>query len=199
MGGFGEKIERCLKIERGCRAFSSCRLLFSCFSFRFFPIHSKMSSVSVSSKPTTKAWYFKAGEKSVKLIDYNPDNVRTLLECRTIDCITIYTTKGIFTILFNDNGLYEDTVFNKPAHQVLGKLPINWGTMNGNYIVRCSKEAENEDEDGINVDMPSIDFKEWITLCSDVLMESHKRKAERMKAEGFKKTSSYGGFSIYTA
>ena len=168
-------------------------------SFLSFPIHSKMSSVSISSKPTTKAWYFKAGEKSVKLIDYNSDNIYTLLGCEMLDCITIHTTKGIFTILFNDNGLYEDTVFNKPAHQVLGKLPINWGTMNGNFIVKCSKEAEDEDEENTNIDMPSIDFKEWITLCSDVLMESHKRKAERMKAEGFKKTSSYGGFSIYTA
>ncbi len=158
-------------------------------------------SSSISSKPTTKAWYFKAGEKSVKLIDYNPDEIYTLLECNTIDCQSIYTSKGIFTILYNDNGLYEDTIFNKPASQVLGKLPIRWGTMNGNYIVKCSIENPDPDADefNLNVDMPSIGFKEWITLCSDVMLESQKRRAERYKAEGFKEVFNDGGFSISTA
>jgi hypothetical protein len=152
-----------------------------------------MSSVS----NTTKAWYFKAGEKSVKLIDYHPDNIYTLLGCETIDAQTIHTPKGIFTILFNDNGRWEDKVFNKPAAQVLGKLPIQWGTMNGNYIVKCSKEQE--DDENINVDMPAIGFKEWIDLCSTVMRESQKRRAEWYAAQGFKEVSKVGPYSISVA
>ena len=155
-------------------------------------------SSSVPSK-TTKAWYFKAGENKVKLIDYNPKDIHSLLECRTIDSQSIYTSKGIFTIFYNDNGLYEDTIFNKPASQVLGKLPIQWGTMTGNYIVKCSIEATDDDDENIDVDMPTIGFKEWITLCSEVMLESHKRRAERMKADGFKEVFNMGGFSISVA
>ena len=153
-------------------------------------------SSSIVSKPSSKAWYFKAGESKVKLIDYKSDDLQTLLECRMVDCQSIYTSKGIFTIFYNDNGIYEDTVFNKPASQVLGKLPIMWGTMNGNFIVKCSMESSDEEEDNINIDMPTIGFKEWITLCSDVMRESQKRQAERMKADGYKEVYNKGGFSV---
>jgi hypothetical protein len=149
-----------------------------------------------------KAWYFKAGESKVKLIDYVPSykNTQALLQCDTIDSQTIHTDKGIFTIYFNDNGRWEDKVFNKPASQVLGKLPIQWANMNGNYIVECSTSAvDDEDYDYIPCDMPSIGFKEWIDLCSTVMRESQKRSAERYKAEGFKEVFNSGGFSVSVA
>jgi hypothetical protein len=158
-------------------------------------------TTAVPTKKTTKVWYFKAGENSVKLIDYHPDDIHALLECDYLDCQTIYTSKGIFTIYFNDNGLYEDNVINKPASQVLGKLPINWGRqlLTGNYIVKCTTEETDDDGEYIAIDMPSMGFKEWITICSDVLHESHKRRVERMKAEGYKEVFNKGGFSVSVA
>jgi hypothetical protein len=121
-----------------------------------------------ASKTSFKAWYFKAGESNVKLIDYVPscENMTALIQCDTVDSMRIHTDKGIFSIYYNDNGLWEDNVFNEPASQILGKLPIDWANMNGNYVVKCSTSAVDEDGDYIGCDMPSIGFKEWIDLCS---------------------------------
>jgi hypothetical protein len=132
-----------------------------------------MTSVSV--------WHFEAGVSVVKVIK-TPVTLKTLyalLNCKTVDAQTIQTSLGIFTIWYNDNGIADETVFNKPASQVLGKLPIRWGTMNGNFVVTFSKPAKGDDDsddDGEpeRADMPIIGFKEWIDLCSKAISERWK-------------------------
>ena len=159
-----------------------------------------MAAASTTSKKSVKAWYFKAGEDKVLLIDYVPtyDNLRKLLNCETIDGQHIETDIGTFNIMYNDNGMYEDTEFNKPATQVLGKLPIRWGTMNGNYLVYCSKTGEYDEaaDDIVRCDMPSISFKYWIHKCSTVLREAQRKREEHYKAMGMKTLYSGGGFTV---
>jgi hypothetical protein len=132
---------------------------------------------------SVNAWYFKAGATAVKLVKYDRSlkTLHKLLECDTVDCQVIHTDTGNYTIWYNDNGLYEDKVFNKPASQVIGKLPIRWGTMNGNFLVTFGKPNPRDDEEDTPADIPAIGFKDWITLCSDVMREAQRRREEMWK------------------
>jgi hypothetical protein len=153
----------------------------------------------MSSSNTVKAWYFKAGETSVKTINYNAedrDTLKKLLDCEYVGCQTIKTSKGIFTIIFNDNGFYEDTLYNKPATLVLGKIPI-WGgrELTGNYIVKCSLYYE---DDTIQIDMPKITFKEWIDVCREAILKAQKISNDYYKAMGFTEVYNDGMYSVST-
>lgn len=133
-----------------------------------------------------KTWYFKAGESSVKLlpVDCCEDgmprlkDLHRLLNCHTLDATYIHTHMGVFSIWYNDLGLYEDFVFNKPASQVLGKLPIRWSNMNGNYLVMFHPTGDLD----TYLHMPSIGFKLWIQICTEALHKQHER-ARAMRAE----------------
>lgn len=131
------------------------------------------------------AWYFKAGETSVKLqtIDINDSetggprlqDMHRLLDCHTLDAQFIHTDMGIFSIWFNDLGMYEDFVFNKPASMVLAKLPIAWSNMNGNYLVMFHPKGDPD----TYLDIPAIGFKQWIAMCSEALHKHHQKVLAR--------------------
>lgn len=136
---------------------------------------------------TIQVWYFKAGEDKVKLINLpiNPEtkrvSVASLKEhigCEYLDGHTWHLADGEYTVWWNDNGLYEDTEYNKTATQVIRKLALNWGSpfLTGNYIVAHYREAEGFEEP-ISFDIPKMSFKDFITQAN----EKMKKKVNELK------------------
>ena len=147
------------------------------------------SAPSASAPKTFKAWYFKAGETKVGLIDYKDKlaDLRKLLNCGTVGAQSVTVGDVKYTIWFNDNGCYEETEHNATAAKVLGKLPIRWGTMNGNFLVVAKRVVLDEDgceeDEPTPIDIPSIGFREWIDACSKVIVKNHREMMKMFKPD----------------
>ena len=125
-----------------------------------------------------KVWLFSPNSDSVKVIqlknDFDWDDIRPILRCKWIQpySFTNSETGYSYCILMNENGVSEDTEYNKVATQVLKKINLNWGNrrLTGRYIVYCYKAIQKQDyEDEEYVDM-NIGIVEFIKQFNNVLV-----------------------------
>lgn len=116
---------------------------------------------------TLSGWLFDAETNSVSVVEYSRkyEDMRKLLKCTWMDSRTFPTAEGAFCVYFNETR-DEETVYNESAELVLGKIPCDWGTFCGNFLVTYCVKLNLDEDSKIPHSMPNISFTAFVDACA---------------------------------
>ena len=145
---------------------------------------------------SVSVWFFKAGEDKVLLRKvplskglFSSKPLTKMLGYDNFETYSYTDPMGLrINILMNEMGMYEDTIPNLPATQVLGKIKLNWGErpfLRGNYMVYASS-PENEDGEDERVDMPTKSFQDFVKEFNEAIDKSNKAREKFWAEAGVK-------------